>query len=606
MVLLLEYAVFGALVAANLSLGLYFSFRKSGHTIGGGTTKDEVFLGSRALGILPLAASSVASIYSSPALVAFPAHFYAYGWHTTLGAVTPLLCLPLATQVIVPLLHGLRVTSVFEYIRWRFNRAISLTACVIYIFLTQSIGAISILAASVMLVTVFNAPLIWCNIAIGLSGTIYTALGGLRGVVWTDCMQFIIILVAPTALFAKIMVDSLSANSTVQPLNDMDIGMYIGDFRFDLTSSENVWSCIVGSSAVGIYRLCLDQMVVQRIMASPSVKQARRTVASGALLLLLPYASCTLLGVAMTIWYRGCDPMLSGAIKRMDEIMPHYITTELVNIPGFAGLYLAGVVSAGTSTISSAINSQAAIVYIDVIAQGYKKADEHVAMITRCTALFLGLVMTAYSTLVIHMGSLTRILLMVNTAITAPFVGLCILAVLFPFVHCKGAGVGTLFMVAYQLWHMAETIKSGTRAPRLPVSLSYCPGNQTGTFSSPNVTTATPVLEAEETFFVFRLSYFWSSFFALIGTIVIAVFISAVTGEFKHKKEKKLCNDALVRLWRKIRSCTSKKELHIAQYSHEVDSVSKPEGESLMFHELHASTEKKLPANSQNSRLLAA
>ncbi|XP_049524006.1 sodium-dependent multivitamin transporter-like [Dermacentor silvarum] len=127
------------------------------------------------------------------------------------------------------MLHRLRITSVFEYIRWRFNRAISLTACVIYIFLTQSIGAISILAASVMLVRVFNAPLLWCNIAIGLSGTIYTALGGLRGVVWTDCMQFIIILVAPAALFAKIMVDSLSANSTVQPLSEMDVGMYNGE-----------------------------------------------------------------------------------------------------------------------------------------------------------------------------------------------------------------------------------------------------------------------------------------------------------------------------------------------------------------------------------------
>ncbi|XP_049524007.1 sodium/iodide cotransporter-like [Dermacentor silvarum] len=170
-----------------------------------------------------------------------------------------------------------------------------------------------------MLVTVFNAPLLWCNIAIGLSGTIYTALGGLRGVVWTDCMQFIIILVAPTALFAKIMVDSLSANSTVQPLSDMDAGMYIGDFRFDLTSDENVWSCIVGASTLAMYRLCLDQMVVQRIMSSPSVKKAKRTVISGAFLLLLPYASCTLLGISITIWYRGCDPVLSGAIKRVDQ-----------------------------------------------------------------------------------------------------------------------------------------------------------------------------------------------------------------------------------------------------------------------------------------------
>ncbi|KAL1447054.1 hypothetical protein MTO96_044404, partial [Rhipicephalus appendiculatus] len=121
----------------------------------------------------------------------------------------------------------------------------------------------------------FNAPLLWCNIAIGLSGTIYTALGGLRGVVWTDCMQFIIIMVAPTAVFAKIMVDAFSPTSTIRPLSDMDVGMYIGNFKFDLTSDENVWSCLVGASGLGMYRLCLDQMVVQRMMASPSVKQAR-------------------------------------------------------------------------------------------------------------------------------------------------------------------------------------------------------------------------------------------------------------------------------------------------------------------------------------------
>ncbi|KAH6942487.1 hypothetical protein HPB50_006412 [Hyalomma asiaticum] len=331
MALLLEYTVFGALVTANLSLGLYFSFRKSLYSSGGGTTKDDIFLGNRAVGILPLAASAVASLYSSAGLVAFPAHFYAYGWHTALLAVMPMLCLPLATRVVVPLFYRLQITSIFEdnfftdinflqYIRLRFNTAIALTASVIYIFLT----------------------------------------GGLRGVVWTDCMQFIIILVAPTALFAKIMVDIFAANSTVQPLSDMDVGMYIG--KFDLTSDENVWSCLVGATGLGIYRLCLDQMVVQRIMASPSEKQARR----------------------------GCDPGLTGAIKSIDQI-----------------------------------------------------------------------------------------LLMVNAAVTAPFVGLCILAVLFPFVHCKGAGISTLLMVVYQLWHMMGVIKIGNKSPRLPVSVDYCPGNRT-------------------------------------------------------------------------------------------------------------------------------
>ncbi|XP_037572284.2 uncharacterized protein LOC119454410 [Dermacentor silvarum] len=150
-------------------------------------------------------------------------------------------------------------------------------------------------------------------------------------------------------------------------------------------------------------------------------------------------------------------------------------------------------------------------------------------MITRSTALILGLIMTAYSSLVIHMGSLTRILLLVNTACTAPFVGLCILAVLFPFVHCKGAGVATLLMLGYQLWHMAETIKTGTRAARLPVSLNYCPGNQSSAFSPLDITSTVPNLESEETFLIFHVSHFWSSFFAFIGTIVIAVFTSVVT-----------------------------------------------------------------------------
>nr|XP_050030211.2 uncharacterized protein LOC129380145 [Dermacentor andersoni] len=213
--------------------------------------------------------------------------------------------------------------------------------------------------------------------------------------------------------------------------------------------------------------------------------------------------------------------------------------------------------------------------------------------------------MTAYSILIMNMGSLTRILLMVNTAITAPFVGLCILAVLFPFVHCKGAGLATLLMVVYQLWHMAEAIKGGTRAARLPVSLKYCAGNQTSTFAAVNITSTVPNTESEETFFIFRLSYFWSSFFAFIGTIVIAVFISAVTGEIHQREEKRLCNDALVRLWAKIRGYASKKEPHTTKCSYEEHCVSKPEGESLVMHERPAHVAKKLPRSSPNYRSLA-
>ncbi|XP_049273318.1 sodium-dependent multivitamin transporter-like [Rhipicephalus sanguineus] len=172
----LEYVLFAVLVVGNFSLGLYFSFRKHGRHAGRTSALLEVFLGSRTLMMLPLAASSVASVLSSVGLVAIPAHYYAYGWHLMWACTMPLFLFPLATHVFVPVVYRLEVASIFEYIRLRFNSTISITACAIYIILTQSIGAISIFAASLAIQTVFHTPILWCNVAIGLSGTVYTAL----------------------------------------------------------------------------------------------------------------------------------------------------------------------------------------------------------------------------------------------------------------------------------------------------------------------------------------------------------------------------------------------------------------------------------------------
>ncbi|XP_077486310.1 sodium-coupled monocarboxylate transporter 2-like isoform X2 [Amblyomma americanum] len=533
-----DLTLFGLLLITNFSLGMYFSCRKRSTRGDSISAKAEIFLGGRMLKVLPLAASSVASLFSATGLVGFTAHFYAYGWHMAWGFCMPLLCIPLATRVFVPVLYGAGVTSIFEYIRLRFNTTISLTACAIYIFLTQSIGAISIFAASLTLVTVFKVPLFWCSLLIGLSGTLYTALGGLRGVVWTDCMQFLFILIAPVTIIANIIIDSLRANSAVQPLSDLNLGAYIADFRLDLTNDENFWSCFFGTTAAAIYRLCLDQMVAQRLLASRTLQEARRTAFTSTILLFLLYTAGFFMGVALTIWFRGCDPTLLGEIQSMDQILPYYINTYLVHIPGFVGLFLAGVVSAATSTISSMVNSQATILYVDVISPRYKNADQHVLWITRGTALLFGATMTIYSTLCVYMGSVTRIFMMVNTGLTAPFVGLCLLAVLFPFVHSKGAGVATLITVVYQLCHTANIIRTGRRPLQMPVSLDYCPVNRSAT-------------APQDTFVLFRISYLWSSVLAILATVTIGILLSAVTGEMSKTEQPGLSSDLITRMWRK-------------------------------------------------------
>ncbi|XP_054922352.1 sodium-coupled monocarboxylate transporter 2-like isoform X1 [Dermacentor andersoni] len=286
------------------------------------------------------------------------------------------------------------------------------------------------------------------------------------------------------------------------------------------------------------------------------------------LLLVLMYSLCLTMGVSLTVWFRGCDPGLLGVIKSIDQILPYYINTYLVHIPGFLGLFLAGVVCAATSTISSTINSQATIIYVDVISPHCKNADQHVLWITRCTVLILGVIMTVYSTLCVYMGSLTRLFIMVYASITAPFVGLCLLAALFPFVHSKGAGVATSVTAAFQLWHMTQVIRIGKTPPRMPVSLDYCPGNHTSDTTSSNTS---PVLESNESvapFFLLRLSPMWSSLFAILATIFIGVLVSAITGEIKkNQAQSSLCSDALVRFWRKLSKPTEESKIVVRRSS---------------------------------------
>ncbi|XP_075553499.1 putative sodium-dependent multivitamin transporter [Dermacentor variabilis] len=319
MALLAEYIVFGILMALNLYLGAYISLR--GKTSRAQTTA-EVFLGSRSLRVFPLAASVAASLISSTSLVALTGHFYAYGFHFIWSRLLTIPAAPVASHMFLPVLYGLRVTSVFQYIRMRFHLAISLTACVVYILVTLSIGAVSIFAASLTLVTVFGLPLVWCNIVIGLSSTIYTALGGLRAVVWTDCVQLLFILLGPATIITKVFIDWRSPGTSVQPIEEFDTWSYIGNTQFDLTDDENVWP-LVSSLPSAFYRVTMDQIVVQRCLASRTLASAQRTVLTGSVLLVAAYTVELLMALSLVLWFRGCDPQLSGAIKNTDQIGCH-------------------------------------------------------------------------------------------------------------------------------------------------------------------------------------------------------------------------------------------------------------------------------------------
>ncbi|XP_077534688.1 sodium/iodide cotransporter-like [Haemaphysalis longicornis] len=111
MALVADYAAFLLFTGASLFIGLYFSVIRKAQPL---SVTDEIFLGSKSLKTLPLGMSILASVASATGVIGYPAHLYAYGFHTGWIVVSNLLYIPIAVVLVVPVLYKLKITSIFQ------------------------------------------------------------------------------------------------------------------------------------------------------------------------------------------------------------------------------------------------------------------------------------------------------------------------------------------------------------------------------------------------------------------------------------------------------------------------------------------------------------
>ncbi|KAK8779770.1 hypothetical protein V5799_018889 [Amblyomma americanum] len=152
---------------------------------------------------------------------------------------------------------------------------------------------------------------------------------------------------------------------------------------FDATNDENFWSGMAGALAFSFVRTGFDQMAVQRFMAARTLREAKGIAIAGPLFVFVFFflGDCT--GIAIIYWFRDCDPVLRGSITSYDQVVPYYLTTSLSDVPVLRGIFLAGIVGASTSTVSSIVNSHAAIFYIDIVTPYFKISDRRAVFVMR-------------------------------------------------------------------------------------------------------------------------------------------------------------------------------------------------------------------------------
>jgi SSS family solute:Na+ symporter len=224
--------------------------------------------------------------------------------------------LPLAMIIlsltIVPLLHGSRVFTAYEYLEKRFDaRTRTLTAFLFLLSRAMSLGVI-ISAPAVVFSAIFGWSVPAAVALIGAPTVIYTMIGGVQAVAWADVKQMVLIVVALLAIVVTLL---LGLPDTVGVGDAMRIAGATGrlnafDFRFDISETYTFWSGLIGGTFLMLSYFGTDQSQVQRYLTARSVNQARSSLLMSAYWKIPLQALVLMVGVLVFVYYLFTRPPL--------------------------------------------------------------------------------------------------------------------------------------------------------------------------------------------------------------------------------------------------------------------------------------------------------
>ncbi|MEL7444499.1 MAG: sodium/solute symporter [Pseudomonadota bacterium] len=446
---MIDYLVLMAYLAIVAWIGLYMSRGKE-------TAKDYFIAGGNAPQWV-VGFTLMATLISSNTLVAHPAIVYDKGMVLVPGFMVMPLVLVFVAYVIVPFYRRVVGLSAYEYIGRRFGLGGRLyTAFGFLMERTFGIG-VTLLTTSIAVNVMTGWDLLPIIVAVGLFTMVYTSIGGINAVVWTDVIQGVILIGGGFLILGRL----LFAPEAGEPFAVVGAAWEGG--RFSLGSAElsyesltrpddrTIWMFSAAMAIQWSRRYICDQSMVQRYLIARSEVEARRGALIGALLSVPVLLAFNLVGACLYGFYA-----LSGASPPAiaDEVLPFFIIHHLPQ--GVVGLMLAAILAASMSSISSDLNSLSTVFTQDFIHRARPNLSERLMVLSgRLSALVFGAAAAAVAALLIPQETTTPIAeraLVIAVIVSSGTLGLFALGTLTRRATRTGAYVGLAAGALFTIW----------------------------------------------------------------------------------------------------------------------------------------------------------
>ena len=215
----------------------------------------------------------------------------------------------------------------------------------------------------------------WSSMAaiavLALVTVVYTFLGGMKAVVWTDVIQFCVYILGACAALLILARELPGGWPTLIETARQGGKLHLLDFRFDLTRPFTFWAGVLGGMVLNTATHGVDQMMVQRYLAARSQGQAAFALVASGFVVLAQFALFLLIGASLWVFYRALPPAVPLG---SDEVFTYFIVHYLPR--GMMGLLVAAIFSAAMGTLAGSLNSASATIVNDLYRPLFPAADE--------------------------------------------------------------------------------------------------------------------------------------------------------------------------------------------------------------------------------------
>eukprot|EP00066_Takifugu_rubripes_P010611 XP_003978582.1 PREDICTED: sodium-dependent multivitamin transporter-like [Takifugu rubripes] len=532
-----DYVIFAGLLAASAGIGVF-------HALTGGRqrTTQEFLMADRSMGCIPVSLSLIASFQSAVAIIGVPAEIYTNGTQYWFMGFAYILGLLIPAYIFVPLLYRLRLSSAYQYLELRFSRAVRICGTLTFIFQMVIYMGVCVYTPAFALNAVTGFELWGAVLATGLVCTLYTTLGGLKAVIWTDVFQMLVMFAGQLAV---VVVGVHQAGGVSEVWRKALEGNRIAslDLNPDPTERHTFWTLGVGGIFLMLSLYGVNQAQVQRYLSSRTEKEAVRSCFMVFPSLQLTLALSCVMGLVMFACYCGEDHSRKLGTFKRDAMVIYFVMDMLQELPGLPGLFIACLFSAALSTISSAFNSLATVTMEDLIKPHFPSMTESRAtLLSKALAMSYGILCLAMAYLTHLMGdSVLLVALKIFGIVGGPVLGLFCLGMFFPCANSTGALVGWGAGLVLTFWIGIGSIITKTSStsllpsgciPILSVNATAAAAT-TATLQAAfsNATKSRPSALKR----MYSLSYMWYSAFSCFSVITVGLIVSFLTGPMKEE-----------------------------------------------------------------------